>query len=136
MKRMIFTSILGTAAALALLSFQPCGDGNSPPVMQEHKQDAGMPEDVQQVFSNSCYDCHSAGSSNVKGKSKLNFSSWNELSAAKKVGKLESISEVVKSGDMPPARYLEKNPDKALSQESKDLLSKWIQEESKKLLGE
>jgi mono/diheme cytochrome c family protein len=122
-----------TAISLAVMAFTLPSTGTvNPP---QDKASTGLPEDVQKIFETSCFDCHSDAASNVKAKSKLNFSKWSELSDSKKVGKMEAISEVIKSGDMPPGKYIEKNPGAALGQEQKDVINKWITEESAKLMG-
>jgi hypothetical protein len=134
MKKTIHSTLLIIAAALAVMAFTlPSAKNTNPP---QDKPVSLFPEDVQKAFETSCYDCHSDAASNAKAKLKLNFSKWSELSDAKKVGKMENISEVVKSGDMPPGKYLEKYPEKAYTQEHKDLINKWVTEESTKLMGE
>ena len=134
MKTTLLNTFVIVAAALAVMAFTyPSGKQINPP---QDKPASLFPEDVQKVFETSCYDCHTAASTGEKAKMKLNFSKWDELSSAKKIGKMENISEVVKSGDMPPGKYLEKFPEKALTQEQKDLISKWITEESAKLMGQ
>lgn len=129
----IFASILSIAAlsmAFSLQADQPAT------VMPQDKFPPGFPADVVSILESSCVDCHISEASNVKAKGKLNFSKWEDMSDAKKVGKLETISEVVNKGDMPPARYLEKNPGAALSQAQKQTIVEWTDKESDKLLGE
>ena len=65
----------------------------------------------------------------------MNLSKWNDLSAAKKVGKLQDIEDILKKGDMPPAKYVDRYPDHAPSQEQKDIIIKWAETESDKLMG-
>jgi mono/diheme cytochrome c family protein len=134
MKRFIISTFIIIAAALAVTAFSiPSGQDNNPP---QDKAPVLFPEDVQKILETSCYDCHTEASSNAKAKMKLNISKWSEMSDAKKVGKMESISETIKSGEMPPAKYLEKFPEKALTQEQKDIVTKWVTEESNKLMGQ
>ena len=138
MKRSVLFVIMALAGITAFLSFKGPQEhpesGAAGTVMQEAVQ--AFPENVSAVFENSCFGCHGPESSNVKAKTKLNFSSWDEMSDAKKVGKIEKIAEVVKGGDMPPAKFLEKYPDRALNQEQKDIIAQWAAAETKKLLGE
>lgn len=96
----------------------------------------GIPENVHHILATSCFDCHTAESNNMKARSKLNFSKWDDMSKANKVSKLEKIQEVLKGGDMPPAKYLDKNPDKSPSAEAKQTVMNWAANESKKLVGE
>lgn len=138
MKRTVLFVIIALAGVSAFLSFR--GPQDNPhneaagPVVQDAAQ--ALPEDVAAIFENTCKGCHSSESSNVKAKTKLNFSNWSEMSDAKKVGKIEKIADVVKAGDMPPAKFLEKYPERALKQEQKDVIAQWAASESKKLLGE
>jgi mono/diheme cytochrome c family protein len=133
MKKTILSAIAIIAAALAVTSFTiPSGQVNNLP------QDATaqvFPEDISKIFEVSCNDCHTDAASNAKAKMKLNFSKWADLSNAKKVSKLESINDEVKKGDMPPSKYVSKYPDNALGQEQKELIGKWVEEETTKLMG-
>lgn len=126
------TAMLGIVALFAFRAPETTTFSNP----MQGNPEPGIPDNVRQVLSTSCFDCHSAGSKNVKAKSKLNFSNWDDLSKAKKVSKLEKIQDVLKGGDMPPAKYIDKNPDKAPSAESKQAVLAWAQQESKKLAGE
>jgi hypothetical protein len=133
MKKTIFPIMLMIAAALAVMAFTfPSVKTVNPP---QDKPASVFPDTIQKIFESSCFDCHSDAASNAKAKMKLNFSKWSELTDAKKVGKMEGISEVIKSGDMPPGKYVEKFPDKALTMEQKDVVNKWITGESAKLMG-
>ena len=130
-----FLSLIGIFAALiVLMAFTYPGKQASNP--QEEQTQALFPEDVQKIFETSCYDCHSDQASNLKAKTKLNFGKWAELSDAKKVGKMEEINDEIKTDKMPPSKYIEKYPDHALSQEHKDIVDKWVKEETAKLMGE
>lgn len=134
MKKLILSVLVTFVAAFAMMAFtNPKITGFNAP---QEKATAVFPEDVQKVLETSCFDCHTDAASNSKAKMKLNFSKWSELSDSKKVGKMEGISEVIKSGDMPPGKYINNYPDKALSQEQKDLISKWVTDESAKLMGQ
>jgi hypothetical protein len=134
MKKSILLSIAILAAGFAIAAFTYPGKTVTNPPQEQIP--ALFPDDVQKVMETSCYDCHSDAASNVKAKSKLNFSKWGDLSDAKKVAKMEGINDVIKSGDMPPGKYITNNPDKALNQEHKDLINKWVTEESAKLMGQ
>lgn len=91
-----------------------------------------MPEDVKAIVDNSCYGCHNTDSKNDKGKKKLNFDYvGSEYSNIKSAGKLKEIAEEVKEGDMPPAKFLDHYPEKALDKEQKKTLSDWALEAAK-----
>jgi hypothetical protein len=118
--------------AIALIAFTQPVTLATPPSQDNH--DLGFPEDVMTVLETSCFDCHIADSKNIKAKSQLNFSKWNDLKDRKKIGKLDEICEEVKENEMPPEKYLKNNPDKALSEEQVELICKWVDEEVEKLL--
>lgn len=127
MKNTLLSLILIITAGFIVVAF------TNPP---QEKPAAQFPADIQKIFETSCFDCHTDLSSNPKSKGKLNFTTWDSLSAAKKVGKLQDISDVVSKGDMPPGKYLEKFPEKAITKEQKDLVIKWAAETSDKLMGQ
>jgi hypothetical protein len=135
MKKLLPSFLISFAAFALIISFIQL---ESKPVesQPQEKPDMGFPEDISAMLQTSCYDCHISESSNLKAKSKLNFTKWANMSDAKKVGKLESIAEEVKDGKMPPSRYLDKNPAAALDKEQKDAIIKWANEETDKLMGE
>jgi hypothetical protein len=135
MKKLFITGVTLTFAILIAMAFTSPTVMNHPMLPQD--QPAAMfPDDVAKIMETSCYDCHTDASSNTKAKLRLNFSKWSELSAAKKVGKMEAINDEIKKGGMPPAKYVEKYPDRALSADQKSLVDKWVADESKKLMGE
>ncbi len=134
MKKTFLSFLVIIATSLAVMAFtMPSIKTDNPP---QDKVQAMFPDDVQKILENSCYDCHSDASSNAKAKLKLNFTKWSELSDAKKIGKLEGINDEVKGAKMPPERYLSNNPGKALTAEQKELINKYVTEESAKLMGQ
>jgi heme-binding protein len=93
-----------------------------------------FPADVKQGLKTSCYDCHSNDASNKKGKLALNFDKWDNYKLTKRVSKLDAIYEVIDEGKMPPEKYLKGNPEKAMSDELKELICEWTEEEAEKLM--
>ena len=89
--------------------------------------DESFPEDVQKIFNVHCNDCHTSASKNIKSKGKLNFDKWDGLSMMKKTGKLNDVIKVVSEKKMPPEKYVNKNPDKKLSDEQIKVLTGWAQ---------
>lgn len=84
-----------------------------------------IPEDVSKIFENSCFGCHNSDSKNDDGKKELMIDKLAGLSASKLVAKLGEINEVVKEKDMPPSKFLEKYPEKALSEDDAKRLIEW-----------
>jgi len=93
-----------------------------------------VPEDVMVILEKSCFDCHTTESKKDKAKNKLNFSTWNELSKAKKVGKLNAICEEVENGDMPTEKYISYYPDSQLNDEQVSALCNWVDSEIENLM--
>lgn len=95
-----------------------------------------MPDDVKTIVDNSCYGCHHSESENDKGKKKLNFDSFgSDYSNIKSAGKLKEIAEVVSKDDMPPQKFLNHYPEKALNDAQKKTLSDWASEAAKGYIG-
>jgi hypothetical protein len=137
MKKLNLPLIVLVIAILAMMAFiypsRPSDRNNANP--PQERVASPFPENVAKIFENSCFDCHSDASSNEKALAKMNLSKWNDLTAAKKVGRLQDIQDILKKGDMPPAKYAAKYPDRAPNKEQKDIIIKWAGEESDKLMG-
>lgn len=84
-----------------------------------------MPENVKAVIDNKCFGCHSAESQNDKAKEKLRWDQLDQLSKAKLVSTFSDIEEVLDEGKMPPEKFLEKRPEKKLTDEEKQILKSW-----------
>jgi len=132
MKKIILLSAVLFFAGMIILSFK------TPEYSDQTTDDLKLdiPESVLTVLENSCFDCHTAEASSTKAKSKLNFSKWNEYKTSKKINKLEGIHKTVKNGKMPTKKYLEKFPEKKLSQDQVILVSDWARDTSERLIGE
>lgn len=95
-----------------------------------------MPDDVKAIVDNSCYGCHHTESKNEKGKKKLNFDSFgSDYSNIKSAGKLKEIAEEVNEDSMPPKKFLNHYPEKALDDAQKKALSDWALEAAKGYMG-
>ena len=85
---------------------------------------ASFPDNVSGVFKNSCVGCHS-DQSKSKGKMFMNLSEWDKLSPKKQAKTGKSINKKVTKGTMPPAGFLERHPEAALSDDQKETISSW-----------
>ncbi|MEO8514262.1 MAG: heme-binding domain-containing protein [Ignavibacteria bacterium] len=109
-----------------------------------------VPSNVESILKRSCYDCHSnqtvwpwytnvapvswlVADDVVKGRKKMNFSEWTNLSESKREARLNDICEEIKADEMPLSNYLIIHGDAKLSQADKDILCKWVETEMKKL---
>lgn len=118
------------------LGFNVPADNQEPPPVPEDELALGFPEDVMDIMERSCFGCHTAESSNKKGKFKLNFSKWDDWKTSKKIGKLDKICEEVKEGEMPPEKFIEKYPDRELSENEAEIICNWVDKEVDNLIGE
>ncbi|HSH18954.1 MAG TPA: heme-binding domain-containing protein [Draconibacterium sp.] len=93
-----------------------------------------MPDDVKAVIEKSCFGCHNTDSKNDKAKEKLDLKTLDNLTTPKMIHALKEIGEVVEEDEMPPAKFLEKFPDKKLTDAEKKLLMDWANKEAKALM--
>jgi Haem-binding domain len=106
------------------------------------ESDVPMSLEVKGVIRRACYDCHSNETvwpwySQVApvswliardvrfGRSKLNFSVWDNYNDRKKAGKLKEIISELKAGTMPPSYYALVHVDAALSAYEQELIIEW-----------
>ena len=95
-----------------------------------------VPEQVQTIIKNKCFDCHNSDSKNTKGKMKLKFDKMSNLKTHKLLAKLDNISESVTDGDMPPKKTIKKYPDMKLTPEEVKTLTDWANGLIKDIAGE
>jgi hypothetical protein len=93
-----------------------------------------MPENVKAVVEKSCFGCHNTDSRNEDAKEDLDFKTLNDLSLIKKIGTLRDIAEVVEEDEMPPKKFLDRYPDRAPTDEEKEILVSWVKKEVQKLI--
>ena len=93
-----------------------------------------MPDDVKAVIENSCFGCHNTDSRNEDGKKELDFNKLDSLSKIKMISAYKEIGEVLEKNEMPPKKFLERFPDKALSEDHKQLLLDWSKKEAEALV--
>lgn len=95
-----------------------------------------VPDEVNTIIQNSCFGCHHTDSKNEKGRKKLDFNKiGGEYNSIKSAGKLRDISKAILEEEMPPEKFLNHYPEKALSATDKQKLSDWASAESGRLLG-
>ncbi|MDZ4709873.1 MAG: heme-binding domain-containing protein [Saprospiraceae bacterium] len=101
-----------------------------------------IPEDVKQILSVACYDCHSNNTrypwySNFQpvawwlnnhladGKRNLNFSTLASRRINQQNHKMEEIIEMIDEGEMPLSSYTLIHGDARLTKEQKDKITNW-----------
>lgn len=92
-----------------------------------------VPENINVVLDQSCILCHNRDSENLKGKKKLNLDTLGQLKISKQISMLSRIANEIEDGEMPPEKYLKKNPDKGLSEEEEDMLIEWARTYAREL---
>ena len=92
------------------------------------------PDNVKAIIENSCFGCHNTDSKNDKAKKKLDLNTIDTLPTSKMIHILKEISEVIEENDMPPAKFLEKFPDKKLTDDQRKILIDWADSQSKSLM--
>lgn len=93
-----------------------------------------IPADVQEILDKSCFGCHNVDAQSDKSKKKLMIDELADLSKAKLIGKLDAIAETVGENAMPPEKFLEKYPDKKLTEEESKKLKEWAENTAEELM--
>jgi mono/diheme cytochrome c family protein len=120
---------LFVVAALVMTAFLAVGS-----TFGEIQKVPGYPEEVGKILKNSCFACHVTDAKGDKAKAALDFQIWEEYKLTKKISLLNKIGKVVDEGNMPPGKYLENNPDRALSEEQVKLIRDWSKKETEDLM--
>jgi cbb3-type cytochrome oxidase cytochrome c subunit len=101
-----------------------------------------LPAEIQTIFKNSCYDCHSNNTNYPwynkiqpvswllenhikKGKKELNFSEFGSYSKRKQRNKLKSIKSQVIDNEMPMFTYTLIHKKAKLTEDDKKLIKNW-----------
>ena len=129
MKKVVLPVFIFTIFLMGILFLN--GSFTSPQVEEQIK----LPENVSAIINQSCYGCHNTDSKNEDAREEFDFKTFNELGKVRKITKLKEFSELVEEREMPPKQFLEKNPDKALTDEQIAILSGWAKKEIKTLIG-
>lgn len=83
-----------------------------------------IPQEVLDITKKSCDKCHAEPAKGLP-ISLINFSKWENLSAKKQASKSKAICNEVTKSKMPPKKFLEKNPEAALSKEEIQIICDW-----------
>lgn len=100
------------------------------------KGEITMPENIKAIVDKSCFGCHNTDSRNEDAKEDLDFKTLNGLTKVQQIGALRHIGEVLEKSEMPPKQFLERFPDRALSEEESNLLAEWVKKEAAALIEE
>ena len=154
MKKIVkIIAVVLVIAFIAIQFYRP--DRANPTVIQAETLEAttDVPENVAQILTRSCNDCHSNETiypwySSVspfswlvadhinEGRRELNFSVWSTYTAKKKRHKYDEICEQVTSGAMPHNQYLWLHREAQLSAVDVKILCDWAEAEKAKIKDE
>ena len=144
--------LYGLIAVFFLVQFFP---SNLPENNDDQTSDILMieqaPDDVKQILTKACYDCHS-NLTNLPwysyvapvswlisrdtriGRDELNFSEWAQLSKRKKIKALDDIAEEVEKKNMPLKIYTVIHKDAVLSDDDIKVITDWTELVSEQIL--
>lgn len=129
---------------IAIQFVQPARNANGQVLPTDISKVASMPENVQSLLQEACYDCHSnhtrypwytyvqpvgwilAGHIS-DGKKELNFSDFGAYTNRRQQSKLKAIASQIKDGEMPLYSYTILHKKARLSKEEKSLIINWAQ---------
>ncbi len=146
----IFAAIL-FIAFVVIQFFQPeknIGEINENHIFRQEQ----LPENLQQILSNACLDCHSNNTNYpwynhvapvswmlskhvIQGKDELNFSEWSKLDTYDKIVALEDIRQEVEQKTMPLKGYVAMHKEARLSEEQVAALLDWIDKRGAELVN-
>lgn len=130
---------------------KPARNENGQVLNTDISNTASMPEAVQMILINACYDCHSNNTrypwyfniqpmawlmaSHIKnGKEKLNFSEFGNYPKRKQISRLNEISNQIKDDEMPLSSYKLMHKNARLSQTEKTLIMDWMEKAADNIL--
>lgn len=93
-----------------------------------------IPDDVNKILDKSCFGCHNVDAKSEDARDALLIDELPNLKKHKIVAKLDGIAAVVKDGDMPPSKFLENYPEKALTADESKRLSEWALQAAEDLM--
>ncbi|MGE5313580.1 MAG: heme-binding domain-containing protein [Acidobacteriota bacterium] len=154
MKKILMWTGIALAAAFVLIQLKrPERTNPSADPAHNYANVLSVPADVKSIIDRACRDCHSNDTrwpwySNVapvswlladdveEGRRHLNLSEWGTYKKSKQIKKLSEIDGEIADGSMPLPKYIRLHPEANLTQAERDRISKWADDEGRKLGGE
>lgn len=142
MKKVLKTIGIGLLVILVLAQFYPRPTKNIGVANNDISVAHAVPPRVKELLNTACNDCHSNTTvypwySNIQpvawwlnehvvdGKKHLNFSEFGNYNLARQFHKLEEVTEMIESNEMPLQSYTIIHGDAKLSAEDKQVLLTW-----------
>lgn len=132
MKKTLILLLPVSALFIMLTAFYPANPVDSNPSIPG--DEFSIPEDVSVILDNKCFGCHNVEAKSDKAKKKLLIDQMGELSKSKLVAKLGDIGKVIEKNEMPPSKFLENYPDKALTEDETKKLKAWTDSAAEELM--
>ncbi len=140
-RQILFVLLIGF---IVIQFIQPARNQSGQVLHTDISQTYNIPNDVDTLLKNACYDCHSNNTnypwySNIQpvgwilakdmkdGKAMLNFSEFGSLSSRRQISKLQGAENRIKDGTMPLQAYQVMHPSARLTEREKRLLIDWIE---------
>jgi hypothetical protein len=115
------TPLIFSVSVILLFLCSPCLRGQ-----ETGKPSMMLPDSVNKIVSVSCVPCHT-DKGGLMPKSRLNFSSWTQYSAAKQKEKADLMDSVLEKDKMPPKEAREKRPEIIPTKEQKEIIKRWAE---------
>ena len=125
------TSVLAGALIIAFIGSGKTQMNYANQKEESKTESSTIPPNVQKVFQNSCFDCHTRGGKKM-AMSHVNFSEWDKYSVEKKASKSADIVKMLKKGSMPPKLYRQSHPEKVPTPDQVALILEWADALNKK----
>lgn len=138
----IMLSILGVLIVIQFI--RPARNKNSMVLANDISKMVSIPDSVQVILKNACYDCHSNNTEypwyvNVQpmgwlmakhirqGKAELNFSEFGNYTSRRQLSKLAGIANSIKDDIMPLSSYKWMHKNARLTNAQKTIIINWVQ---------
>ncbi len=135
-------SILGVLIVIQFI--RPARNKNSMVLANDISKMVSIPDSVQVILKNACYDCHSNNTEypwyvNVQpmgwlmakhirqGKAELNFSEFGNYTSRRQLSKLAGIANSIKDDIMPLSSYKWMHKNARLTNAQKTIIINWVQ---------
>jgi len=146
-------TLLAVALGFIVIQFiQPTRNNNDRILTTDISKIVSIPDSVQAILKNACYDCHSNNTaypwySNIqptswlmakhirKAKEMLNFSEFGNYSLRRRISKLDGISNSIKDNIMPISSYKLMHKNAQLSPNQMMLIINWALDSKDSLSG-
>ncbi|PHN03736.1 heme-binding domain-containing protein [Flavilitoribacter nigricans] len=103
---------------------QSCATSSKTASMEKFEYTAA----VNSIVQDKCYGCHSADGRSDKAKQALMWDNVPTMTADEQAHILDEIMEVTSERKMPPSRFVESRPEKALTDEEIATFQKWAKD--------